>query len=289
MKLINTLSLLIGSSHALYSHVRNSNMDNLFEKNSNILGGQIEKQMEKNNFEGDGHINLMNIGNPGGRTGSGYDTSLEDNDDTNGSNTKSNEYVHFNQGMGAVASKWKEEQAEKREKEIKDAEKERRKRIEQGLEPLVATGRSTSSGVSMEIITPSQAISEAHDENVMILSSDYMFVSNCLLKNRNANDPIRQQAFELFKQTAAGDWFIVFGYVCNVDYKCWKKNVQNLLIKKGDEFGGLMVGRCVGRLVREKAEGLRAKKRKRRNTSQHINQNNNHINQQQNLLQITNL
>lgn len=112
------------------------------------------------------------------------------------------------------------------------------------------------------INTPQSAIDEAHENDIMILSSDYMYVSNCLLRKRHATDPVRQRAFELFKQTAAGDWFIVFGYVCGDDWACWKKNVQNLLAKKGEEYGGGIIGRCVSRLVREKAEGLRTRRRR---------------------------
>merc|ERR1712226_662505 len=128
---------------------------------------------------------------------------------------------------------------------------------------ILRSGRPSGNSEEVTINTPQVAISEAHNNDVMILSSDYMYVSNCLLRRRHANDPVRQKAFDLFKQTAAGDWFIVFGYVCESDWSCWKKNVQNLLTKKGEEYGGGVIGRCVSRLVREKAEGSRARRRRR--------------------------
>lgn len=115
----------------------------------------------------------------------------------------------------------------------------------------------------IEVLTPASVIQEGHEDNIMILSSDYMYVSNCLLKGKNHDNPIRQQAFDLFKQTAAGDWFLVFGYVCELDYRCWKKSVTNLLEKKGLEYGGSYIGRCVSKLVKEKAEGLRTRRKRR--------------------------
>jgi len=132
-------------------------------------------------------------------------------------------------------------------------------------------GRSgkTSEADDNPISTPQDAIDEAHENDIMILSSDYMYVSNCLLRKRHATDPIRQRAFDLFKQTAAGDWFIVFGYVCGDDWSCWKKNVQNLLSRKGEDYGGGVVGRCVSRLVREKAEGLRTRRRREATRQRH--------------------
>jgi len=124
----------------------------------------------------------------------------------------------------------------------------------------------------VEILTPETVIQEGHEDNIMILSSDYMFVSNCLLKGKNHDNPMRQRAFDLFKQTAAGDWFLVFGYVCNLDYRCWKKSVTNLLERKGEEYGGQYIGRCVGRLVREKADGLRTRRKRRsiENKQEHL-------------------
>lgn len=125
--------------------------------------------------------------------------------------------------------------------------------------------RNSGSAIhEVPILSPTEALAEAEKNHVMILSSDWMYVSNCLLKNRHADNPIRINAFNLFKQVAAGKWFVIFGYVCASDYQCWKKNIQELLKRKGEQYGGGVVGRCVSRLVREKAEGLRAKKRRRR-------------------------
>lgn len=167
--------------------------------------------------------------------------------DTNGN------YPHaVGQGMGAVAYGQQRKASSPTNSDSGDSS------------GILRSGRPSGNNEEVNINTPQLAIEEAHNNDVMILSSDYMYVSNCLLRRRHANDPIRQKAFDLFKQTAAGDWFIVFGYVCESDWSCWKKNVQNLLSKKGEEYGGGVIGRCVSRLVREKSEGTRARRRRRR-------------------------
>lgn len=277
MKLIPQASLLLGVTHAFFSRnefkqqqnnkkfldaVDNSRDFLSFGDSSGLQISDDQDGFSLTEVNYDASNNNNNHKNQGGRTISMSNSNTQNYDTSVGSPTETEvKYGPPVEGMGALAAA--NAAKVRKAKERESAEAAAQKARENG--PAL---RSTSTGAVSQIITPSEAISEGHDENVMILSSDYMFVSNCLLKNRHANDPIRQQAFELFKQTAAGDWFIVFGYVCNDDYKCWKKSVQNLLMRKGDAYGGEIVGRCVSRLVREKAEGLRARKRKRRSNKQ---------------------
>lgn len=232
MKLIKlTLATLIGTSHGFYTskvvdQFRSISEKALEEAQKNTLDEMFQYQQQ--------------------RYGAGPGSPSESEEE---------EELHYpaQAGTGAAAIMRKQQIANER------AAAEEAARDEMEINGML---RSSSSGEESGIMTPMESITEAKNDNIMILSSDYMYVSNCLLKNRHADDPVRQNAFDLFRQTAAGDWFIVFGYVCDMDYRCWKKSVGNLLSKKGENHGGSAVGRCVGRLVREKAEGLRARKRR---------------------------
>lgn len=229
---------------------------------SSLFSSQGKDAFESSRSILDGAFQMADVIGPGGRTLSATASDNQEADEIDEEAQKEAETLDTNgnypqaigAGMGAVALAEKKKQASG---------------------GVLRSGRPSGSSQEVEISTPQFAIDEAHKNDIMILSSDYMYVSNCLLRRRHANDPVRQQAFELFKQTAAGDWFIVFGYVCESDWSCWKKNVQNLLSKKGEEYGGGVIGRCVSRLVREKAEGLRARRRRRRRDTRSVFENSN--------------
>lgn len=215
--------------------------------------------IQKNLFSSSSGGTSMDALLQAGRSNSGVLPEEEENEDQKALEEEANlldtngNYPHaVGQGMGAVAYGQRKASSPTNSKDKGDGS------------GILRSGRPSGNTEEVTINTPQLAIEDAHNNDVMILSSDYMYVSNCLLRRRHANDPIRQRAFDLFKQTAAGDWFIVFGYVCESDWSCWKKNVQNLLSKKGEEYGGGVIGRCVSRLVREKAEGTRARRRRRR-------------------------
>lgn len=246
-----SISALVGSTQAFYLKDRESVEHHLESQTALLLGNAFNPGNlnlgDMSDASSEGGNSIMDLMKTTSYSSSDKPTmyaNFEDHDDSTPVETG---YGSPEKGMGALDNYNKQQQAKKEEKDIKQQK-----------------GRSTSSNSAPSIITPSQAITDAKADNVMILSSDYMYVSNCLLRNKHINDPVRQNGFELFKQTAAGEWFVVFGYVCGLDYKCWKKNVQNLLSKKGESYGGNMVGRCISRLVREKAEGNRMRKRKRR-------------------------
>lgn len=243
------ITACIGSTQAGFYTNRNTDRTKL----AGLFAKQVLDSGTINHFNvaGDGESygtlsdtpSSNNIQWENGRSGTTVDSSTDDSEDEEGEET----VVYPNAqraGMGAVIYQ------EKKQEQIQRS----------GRTGSVSTQLSETT-----INSPQEAISEAHENDIMILSSDYMYVSNCLLRNRHATDPLRERAFELFKQTAAGDWFIVFGYVCENNWSCWKKNVQSLLAKKGEDYGAGIIGRCVSRLVREKAEGLRARRRRRRN------------------------
>lgn len=253
---ICSIAALIGSSRAFFIKP-NAQLEAL-QKSQSAFFSDIMHTMQGTDDDDAGNGDLVQTGkglsmsdmmNNGFGQPVIYESASTDSSSSSDTAPDDSSFPSAQMGMGALDWHNKEEKA---------------KQDKQDSSKTGASLRSTSSNSAPGIITPSQAISDARDDNVMILSSDYMYVSNCLLRNKHATDPVRQAGFELFKQTAAGEWFIIFGYVCSVDYKCWKKNVQNLLGKKGEQFGGNIVGRCISRLVREKSEGNRMRRRKRR-------------------------
>lgn len=231
-----TLSYLVGTSYGFFRH--SANTEERRQQRGRMMG--LATSNPVNNFNNVAHI--MSNDNNNKYSSSEFNQNSDNNYDTS---TDANAIIYsLPPLMGAAALQQKERSTSNNSNRL----------------------RSTNDidNNNYNIMTPNEAITDGHEDNVMILSSDYMYVSNCLLKGKHHDDPLRQRAFDLFKQTAAGDWFIVFGYVCNLDYRCWKKSVANLLAKKGDTYGGLYVGRCVGRLVRDKADGIRQRRRKKR-------------------------
>lgn len=110
-----------------------------------------------------------------------------------------------------------------------------------------AAGRGRSTGTTIK--SPAEIIALGDSLNVLPQPDELAMLRACLTK-RVHKFPEKQQNWETLKQYIATDWFILWGYFCQSDYRCWKKSLMSF--PQWQPAMGKDIAKCVSKLVKNR-------------------------------------
>lgn len=110
---------------------------------------------------------------------------------------------------------------------------------------LQASGRSTGSSVK----SVSDILIQADAMNMMPDADEQAYLRWCLTKNVEKK-PERAQNWDTMRTYLATKWFVIIGYLCGEDARCWKS-----IAKKFPQWPAhqrQQLAKCLGKLVKRR-------------------------------------